>query len=487
MLKHAENLVRYLWNSPTVNTWLNLVVNLGNSIILLPLVLSVFSVEEIAVFYLFSIVIGFNILFSFGFGPTISRFFAYANGGMRVEELSQLKVNEPSVMNANARSSETNWETVAVVWGASKRIYKGLAIIAFLTFGTVGSLAVAHSVNQIEGRWAGWGSWGLMIICQSLLIRFSFLRAAIAGLGGVALAARVSAICGLVAILFGGAVLYYGGGLFGYVLVRQLLLVTPLVIIFLILRKFRGGNLLQLKDSDGSQVMGVAWKSAKRAGIGHVLKFGTSYSLPLIYAQFASAAQLASYLVTYKLLQTLMQFAQAPFFAWLPSIQRLYSQGKLDQMMKQVVSSGGLSALVVTSGVILVVFWGDSAIELLDSDVGLMDSLIIFLLAIALYGEMVATQGLQLYSVSGHVVGDRASFYYMVSFIVIGIILSFLREPNLDMFIFSMAASFLFCYIPYVYYYSVSFFGRQYGLSVLGVFGPTFCVLGIGILYNINI
>jgi hypothetical protein len=72
-------------------------------IVVLPLVLNRLSTPEIALWYLFSTVIGLQLLADVGFSPTFSRVTAYGMGGLSTFEIKDLRdfKKSPALAEAN--------------------------------------------------------------------------------------------------------------------------------------------------------------------------------------------------------------------------------------------------------------------------------------------------------------------------------------------------------------------------------------------------
>ena len=80
-----------IWNSPTVMTWVSFLVRSLSLIVVLPLILTRFSTEEIALWYLFITIIGLQMFVDMGLSPTFSRVISYAMGGADVHDLKSPK------------------------------------------------------------------------------------------------------------------------------------------------------------------------------------------------------------------------------------------------------------------------------------------------------------------------------------------------------------------------------------------------------------
>ena len=75
------NKIRRLYESPTLNTWFSFTIKSVGYSILLPIILSFFSIDEISLWFLFFVFISFQNFIDFGFYNTFVRIISYANNG----------------------------------------------------------------------------------------------------------------------------------------------------------------------------------------------------------------------------------------------------------------------------------------------------------------------------------------------------------------------------------------------------------------------
>jgi hypothetical protein len=86
----VNKLFKQSWNSPTLMTWGSFATRSLSLIVVLPLVLNRLNTAEISLWYLFSTVIGLQLLADMGFSPTFSRVIAYGMGGLSTFEIKDL-------------------------------------------------------------------------------------------------------------------------------------------------------------------------------------------------------------------------------------------------------------------------------------------------------------------------------------------------------------------------------------------------------------
>ncbi len=75
------NIILKIWESPTFTTWGSFLSKSLYAVLLLPVITTVLSPEDITIWLLFNILIGLQNLGDLGFGVTFIRVMSYAMGG----------------------------------------------------------------------------------------------------------------------------------------------------------------------------------------------------------------------------------------------------------------------------------------------------------------------------------------------------------------------------------------------------------------------
>src|SRR5262245_21285262 len=100
-------LIRRLWHSPTATMSGGTASRALSFLIVVPLLLTRLSPSEIAVWYLFSTIMGLQqVLADMGFAPTFTRLIAYAMGGIR--DVAVLPTSEIATQDHNP----PNWPLI---------------------------------------------------------------------------------------------------------------------------------------------------------------------------------------------------------------------------------------------------------------------------------------------------------------------------------------------------------------------------------------
>ena len=146
-------------------TWGSFATRSLSLIIVLPLVLNRLSTAEIALWYLFSTVIGLQLLADVGFSPTFSRVIAYGIGGLTTFEIKDLRNFKKS-----SALAEANWETIEKICSTMRAIYLRLTVISIFLLSTIGTWAMLRPISKMSDTRFGWIAWGVILLASSFTL-----------------------------------------------------------------------------------------------------------------------------------------------------------------------------------------------------------------------------------------------------------------------------------------------------------------------------
>lgn len=386
----------------------------GFSVILvLPLLLTRLTTPEIALWYLFSSVIGLQGVVDMGFAPTFSRVISYAMGGVRdlgsVGKLIERQSNGP------------NWGLIQRIWQTMWNIYARLSLVAVLGMGTLGTIAVWKPITELPNPRTGWTAWIIIVCVSGSAFLGSTFSAYLQGVNEIARLRRWEAISLLGAIVTSFAVLLCGGGLVALVIANQAWTLVGILRNWQLSRQVAAGTPVEFKPGPTDiAIFDVVWPAAWRSGVGGAFARGMTLASGLIYAQIASAAQLASYLLAFRVIQIINDFSQAPFYSKLPSLTRLRAEGSLTAQLSLAKRGMRLAYWSYLIPFIAVGLGATPALRSIGSRADFVSPDLWSLLGLAFLLERYGAMHLQLYSTTNHIIwhianGVAGSLYLAVS------------------------------------------------------------------------
>jgi hypothetical protein len=401
------------WQSPTVTAWGSVGTRAISALVVLPLILTRLSTQEIAVWYLLVTVMGLQQLADLGFAPTFTRVIAFAMGG--ANDLRDLRAV------AAPGSGFANWPLIGQIWATMRVVYWRLTLASCALLLVFGTWALQRPIGALTRPQDGWTAWVIILGMSVVVLRGNAYGAYLQGVNQVALFRRWEALTTLGAMFTSFAVLLLGGRLVALVVANQGWMVLNVLRDWQLSRHVEGGRYRAFHERRvDPAVMSAVWPSAWRSGVGISFSRGVLYASGLIYAQVADAAAVASYLIAFRVIQTVSDFANAPFYSKLPLLARLRSEGRVADQVR--VAERGMRLAYWTYALAFVGI-GLSASWLLDaihSHVSWVSPALWGLLGLAFFTERFGAMHIQLYSTTNHIIwhianGVSGTIYLVVS------------------------------------------------------------------------
>lgn len=408
-----RSILSRVWNSPTYTTWGSLLANSLSAIVVLPLVLTRFSAQEIVVWYLMATFLGLQHVIDIGFSPTFSRIITYLVGGVTLDDLRRPSKSGTGILDR---------EDLNRVYSTMSSIYLWLGLAWTLLLLLVGSSALKRPISQVDDSRSAWIAWLVILGVSYISFWGEKYVSYLMGLNQVALLRRWDTIAAIGAIVTSFLVLYLGGGLLALVIGNQSWQVLKVVRNGWLARSAADGVMRGFSKQPFSRpIFNAVWPSAWRSGVGVLLSYGVIQSSGIIYAQVGSTASIASYLLGMRFMQILTQFSQAPFYSKIPVYSRLYAEGKKEELLQIAQRAMGLSHWAFVVGFLGIEFVVQPLLEIIGSNASFPPPLLWTLMGLAFFAERFGAMHIQLYSTTNHIVwhianGVSGVIYLVVSF-----------------------------------------------------------------------
>lgn len=384
---------------------------------MLPLLLTKLTTAEISLWYLFASIIGLQSLVDAGFSPTFSRFVSYGMGGGKMCDLQSPK---------GKSSGEPDWETIASLKVTMHTVFSRLGFVWTFLLLTVGTASLIKPVAATGNQPIAWVCWGTILSVSTITVQGNTYVAYLQGINQVALLRRWEAITAFCGILTSFLVLILGGGLLGLVVANQGWQALSVVRNWWLVRSLdrcnRNLQCVQVKRFDRTVFL-TAWPSAWRSGLGVLMTYGLVQASGILYAQVGEPASIATYLLALRLIQTISQFSQAPFYSKIPLLTRYFSEGRTGELLALAQRGMNRSHWVYVSSFILLGIGGSPLLTLIGSNATFPSPMLWSLLGIGLFFERYGAMHLQLYSVANKIIWHIANGGMGTIFIIVSLAL----------------------------------------------------------------
>jgi len=452
---NKNNLIKLLWDSPTLMTWGSFATRSLSLIVVLPLVLNRLSTPEIALWYLFSTIIGLQLLVDVGFSPTFSRVIAYGMGGLNSFDLKDLRNIKQS-----ASLAEANWETIETICSTMRAIYLRLAIISVFLLSTIGTWAMFRPISKMPDTRLGWIAWGVIVLASSFTLLGNSYSSYLQGLNQIALLRRWEILTSLGAIGTSIIVLLANGGILGLVIANQGWLILNILRNYWLCSKVEGSRFrnFTVRKID-TVVFDAVWPSAWRSGLGTFMGYGVVQLSGIIYAQFGTASGVASYLLALRLMQMISQFSQAPFYSKLPLLARLRSEGNLEKQLQVAKRGMTLAYWTYVSGFIGLGLLATPLLRLIGSNAEFVTPFLWGVMGLSMFAERYGAMHIQLYSITNHIIWHTANGVSGIIYLVVALALF----KQIGVYAFPVGT--LIGYLGFYCWYSAMHSYRAFGLK----------------------
>ena len=370
MIKTSRNDI--IWNY-TAN-----ILNIGVSIVVLPLILKMLSAEEVGLWYVFLSISSLALLIDFGFSATLMRHISYAVSGAS-------EILEEGV--PHQIGDEPNYALVKSIVDAAKGIYRLLAVIATIALSIGGTFYIVYVLNihEIELVIA----WGFYALASVLTILSSFWLPILKGSGAIKAANKVTIFSKLTYLILAAIGLTFRGGLVLLTLAYLLSIVMMWIWSQIEFRRHLGASYVQAHKDESyhiKEVFARIWPNSKRSGLVNIGAWLTTKGSTLISSYFLGLEVTGQFGVTIQLLTVVGNVSSLLFNTYLPELASTRTRHD-DKRFKQLFSRAILVQWTLTFlgnfGVVFIVpfllTWINVSTELLPQPWLLIMSAILFL------------------------------------------------------------------------------------------------------------
>jgi hypothetical protein len=395
--------VQSLYHSPTFNTLGSYASQTLYFILVLPLVLTRLTSEEIVLWYLFSSIIAMQMLADMGFNPTFVRVISYAMGGAH-------SIDDVSHNVSKKTSNSPNWNFIMKIVATMRVIYFRLSVFSVVVLATVGTWAIVKPASLMQHEVSVWFSWFVIVATTGIAFYGNVYSGYLQGVNHIAVLRRWETVTSLASLFSSLLILFIGGTLFALVLTKQFWSLVAVLRNYILSSNVEEKRFRQFKEKKiDKEIFNAVWTSSWRSGIGIMMSHGLVYATGLVFAQIGSTYEVARYLVSLRLMQTINLFSQAPFYSKLPMLARLYSERKKEEQIRIAAHGMKFSYWIFVGGFVVTGICINHILQLIGSNVTNIDMLLWMLLGIGFFAERYGAMHIQLYSTTNNIIWHKAN------------------------------------------------------------------------------
>lgn len=302
------------------------------------------------------------LLLDFGFRPSFARNISYIFSGVR-----QLhKEGVEYVKHGNSVDYSLLKSTLKVM----KQFYRRMAIAVFLLLSIVGTAYMRHILHKYDGDMNdAFIAWILLIIINCYNLYTLYYDALLQGKGYVKRAQQITIIGQAAYLLTAIGLIYTGCGLIAIVSAQTVSILIRRLLLYRVF--FTRAMKYQLSQTEGyasQEILKAIFPNAIKVGLTSLGGFFVNKSAMLIGAMCLPLPVMASYGLTIQVIELIGRCGTVIYQSYTPKLAQYRTERNLSAL-KQLYIYSILSLLLITvAGGICFVFFGDWALQLIDSD-----------------------------------------------------------------------------------------------------------------------
>lgn len=394
------SLYKKITNSPTYMTWASYFVKFGSALFILPLVLLNFTEAEIAVWFLFMLILSMALIADSGFGPTIVRATSYYYSGMK-----EMPKNIDEFKNHNEKQNHINFIGLKNLLDTFNIAYIFLGILSVIILMTIGEFIVSNAINMTNDIKTLTYAFYIVVFRSYLAIQFVKWSSFIQGIDRVASIKKAEAVSELIKITSMFILLILDYGIFELMIVE---LIFSILILFYAKSYVKNWFLSHNKKYHpkyifNRRLFNSVWPATWRFGAMQYGGFMTNNGASIVVSQLNSSTLIASFLLTQKLIFFIRQIAQAPLYSNLPKVFQMMAI-KDFKTLKSYCVQGIMTGLCIQfTALIVLLFFGSEILLFFNINAVLAPSDILLIMSISIMLELHHAYHAQIYMGSNHV------------------------------------------------------------------------------------
>jgi len=368
-------------NKDVIWSYFSQIFQFGAGLFLLPVILRKLPSEHLAIWYVFLSITSLVNLLDFGFQQTIMRNVSYIFSG--AQKLLKFGIHDDD------SSEEVNYELLLSLIKSAKKIYRTIAIIAFILLITFGTWYIYDITTELAAQQDILIAWVIYVFSAVLNFYFYYYTPLLLGRGQIKESNKTIVFSKLFYIGFSfiGLSLNYGliavsiGNLFGSFVNRVLSY-----------NYFYDENLIVELDnitdfSNDKNIFSIIWANSYRLGLVSIGSFLILRSNTLLTSKYLDLKIVAQYGLTLQLLNILARSSSILFKTFLPKFNQLRVKSEINKLKKFF----GISLLVGWGtyglGVLIIFALGNNLLNLIGSETNLLPDNYLLFLSLILFLE----------------------------------------------------------------------------------------------------
>jgi len=229
------------------------------------------------------------------------------------------------------------------------------------------------------------------------------------GINQVALSRRWDMFIGFASSASMAVALHYNGGLLELVACYQGWALLRVAVFRRLQQRFRLENPAAEQSGFDRDTFSRLWAGAWRSGVGGVMSYGLVGISGFMVAHAGEPTMAASFLVSSRLLDTLLQFSQAPFYGRLPQLAALRASGNAVALIASARRGMLMGYWCFMGGFLTLALFANVILHFIGSRASFVRPDLWAIMGLATLAQFFGAMHIQLYSTTDHIIWHVAN------------------------------------------------------------------------------
>lgn len=340
---------------------------IGAGVLLFPFILGKLPAETVGIWTIFSTITLLSTLFDFGFNQSFARNITYVFSGVR-----ELKKKGYETVGEGDR--EVDFNLLKSTISAMRYFYLRVALLLFFLLLTVGSVYISFLVSNYSGNKSEiYISWVILCSINCYILYTLYYESLLMGRGLVKRVNQIILVGNVAYLLLAILLLECSLGLVAVVSSQAASVVIMRVLSYKsFYTKDLKRQLAAADDSKSREVLRAITPNAVKLGLTALGGFLINRASLFIGSLYVPLEDTASFGITLQLLLVLAQTGSVLSRVFMPKVYQWRVEGKLSSIRRMFyITSGFLLAVFVVGGAVIV-FIGNWALDLVNSNTPLL-------------------------------------------------------------------------------------------------------------------
>ena len=432
--------------------------NVGYNIILLPFVYGLLDIEQLGIWYVFTAVSNFALLFDMGFSATMARNIAYCYSG--VQGLSARGIN-----NEKRNNNTINKKLLDNVLFSSRLIYLVIAVVIFVLLQTIGVFyieTVSYDVLVADKRLI----WRVFATSISINMFLNYHYSVMRGNGKIKEINQTQILSKILMLVVNIGLLLNGYGLWSVSISHILSSMFVLVVLtFKVNNIIKEVNIERNHQSfvsrllESKETLKKIWYTAYREGVVTLSNYINNQFGTVLVSMTGDMTQTALYSTCVQFVNIISNVSVSYSVAMRPKIQSMFAKGRKEEAIKYIGVCFVIFYSIFWAGTLAVLLFGVDVLALLQKDLVINPMMY---LIISLYTFLSKN-----HSLSAQVICDMNKLPYVKAYVVsstISLVLSFILIKNTSLGIYGYIISVAVVQLCYNNWKWPNYMSKQLGM-----------------------